>query len=399
VRRLSDRVRSLGDALSEDDIPHTELPDARAGVADFRRALFAQTPRVWVTPLLVGINVAVFVGMIATGVDIFSPTVDSLIKWGANYGPRTTAGEWWRLLTNVFLHIGALHIAMNMIGLWQIGFLVERLLGNRGFLVAYMVSGLCGSAASLVWNPYAVSAGASGAVFGVYGVLVAYLLRNRGSIPKEILQPLQKSALFFIGLNVVFGLQVKGIDMAAHLGGLVGGFGGGWLVVRQPPPPPSGTPALAPGAGPSPRSSSSRRVLLLAAVGLAVAAAVAALVPRVVDLQAELSDFRATEHNAVELYNGALERHRVRQLSDGDFATIIDQQVLPPWRERQQRFRSLPHLRRAQQKRVDELGAYLALRERAWSMFSQALRNEDESLAKQAQALHRQADAVLKKVE
>jgi rhomboid protease GluP len=215
-------------------IAQPELPDARADVASFRRALYAQTPRVWVTPLLVGINVAVFIAMAAAGVDLWSPSVDSLIRWGANYGPRTTGGEWWRLLTNVFLHIGILHIGMNMLGLWQIGFLVERLLGNRGFLIMYLVSGLCGSAASLFWNPHVVSAGASGAVFGVYGLLVAYLLRNRGSIPKEILGPLQKSALFFIGLNVLFGLQIKGIDMAAHLGGLLGGFGVGLLVVRRP---------------------------------------------------------------------------------------------------------------------------------------------------------------------
>src|SRR5690349_10235474 len=109
----------------------------------FRLGLQRRTPRVWATPVLVAINVVVFGAMVAAGVGLVSPSIDGLITWGANYAPRTTSGQGWRLLSNVFVHIGIVHVAMNMIGLWQIGFLVERLLGNRGFLAVYFFSGVC----------------------------------------------------------------------------------------------------------------------------------------------------------------------------------------------------------------------------------------------------------------
>src|SRR6202011_2677222 len=111
-----------------------------------------------------------FVAMVATGVHWLSPTTADLIKWGADYGPRTTAGEWWRLGSSMFLHLGIIHIAFNMVVLWDIGRFTERLLGNAGFLIVYVLSGLFGSLASVLINPHIPSAGASGAVFGLYGV-------------------------------------------------------------------------------------------------------------------------------------------------------------------------------------------------------------------------------------
>jgi rhomboid protease GluP len=115
--------------------------------------------------------------------------VGSLIAWGANYGPDTiTNGQWWRLLTSMFLHIGIVHLAFNMIVLLQIGPFVERLVGNVGFLIVYFVSGFAGNVTSLVWNPYTVSAGASGAIFGLYGLLLGFLLMSRrDSIPTDVL--------------------------------------------------------------------------------------------------------------------------------------------------------------------------------------------------------------------
>jgi rhomboid protease GluP len=377
--------------VSDDQVPQganlgtDERSVGLSGPVQFRLALFTQTPRAWVTKLLVGINVAVFVAMVASGVGAFNPAVDSLIKWGANYGPLTTGGQWWRLLTSMFIHIGVLHIAMNMIGLWQIGFLVERLLGNRSFLVAYVLSGLCGSLASITRNPFVVSAGASGAVFGVYGVLIAYLLRHRGSIPREVLQPLQKGALFFVGLNVFYGFQVKGIDMAAHLGGLIGGFVVALLVSR----PLAAVPARA----------SAVRPLLIAVIGIAAVAGVAALLPRVPDLQGELERLQAMERGAIARYNGGLERNGAGQLSDVQLARIIDEEVLSPWRTGEQRLRSLGRLPREQTTRVNRLLRYMELRDQGWSKFSQALRANDVALAKEAQALQRQAEDLRKEMD
>ena len=211
--------------------PEEGPPENR--LVEFQHTLLQLTPRVYVTPVLIGLNVLVFIAMVATGVSPFSPTVADLLRWGADFGPLTTQGEWWRLLTGTFVHVGLLHILLNMWVLATAGPLVERMLGNVGFLVMYLVAGLVGSVASLFWNPLLVSAGASGAIFGVYGALLGLLLRSHGSIPTQALAQLRNSGLGFLGFNLIFGIMQPNIDSAAHVGGLVGGFLCG-VVLRQP---------------------------------------------------------------------------------------------------------------------------------------------------------------------
>ena len=139
----------------------------------FGQRLVAATPRVWVTHLLVFANVAVFLAMLADGAGLFESNSAVHLRWGANFGPVTKEGEWWRLAACTFLHFGLVHLAMNMWALWGAGGLVERLYGNLAFLSIYLFAGLTGSFASLYWNAdKVVSAGASGAVF-------AYTVRSR----------------------------------------------------------------------------------------------------------------------------------------------------------------------------------------------------------------------------
>ena len=162
-------------------------PPAQDPATEYARTLEALTPGVWLVPGVLAVNVLVFVIMAASGVSPMEPTVDGLIHWGANFGPLTTGGQWWRLLTSMFVHIRLFHIGMNMFVLWDIGRFMERLLGRGGFLVMYLFAGLAGSLASLAWNPFVVSAGASGAIFGLYGGLFAYLARFRHVIPAQSL--------------------------------------------------------------------------------------------------------------------------------------------------------------------------------------------------------------------
>src|SRR5215207_9280572 len=112
-----------------------ELAQQRA--AEFGRVLRELTPRVFVTPALVAINIVVFVAAVLSGVHIMNPSTGDLLKWGADFGPNVLAGEWWRTFTCTFLHIGVIHIAMNMFILATVGPFVERLVGNTGFLVLY----------------------------------------------------------------------------------------------------------------------------------------------------------------------------------------------------------------------------------------------------------------------
>lgn len=208
---------------TEDPLPHSEAAEVDQA-ADFRSLLTKLTPRVIVTPILVAFNVLVFILMVISGVDLISPGVQDLLRWGADFGPKALSGEWWRLITCIFVHIGLLHLVLNMWVLLTAGPLVERMLGNTGFLTMYFVAGLTGSFASLFWNPMLVTAGASGAIFGIYGALLGLLLRHQGSIPTRTLSQLRDSGVSFLFVNLIYGMTQKNIDTAAHLGGLVGGF-------------------------------------------------------------------------------------------------------------------------------------------------------------------------------
>lgn len=210
------------------------VPRIVSPIAVFRNDLFTATPRVFVTHLIIAANVAVFVLMILTGPGaIFSPTAAQMIRFGAGYGPYTTNGQSWRLFTEMFVHFGIIHIGMNMYCLWMAGPFVERLFGNFPYLVIYLFSGLLGSVLSLHAHPQSLSAGASGAVFGVYGALLGYLVVQRGTVPPTILKSLSKSAGLFVFYNFALGLAVKQVDLYAHGGGVVGGFLLGALLSRK----------------------------------------------------------------------------------------------------------------------------------------------------------------------
>jgi rhomboid protease GluP len=176
-----------------------------------------------VTQIILGINVAVFLGMALAGVSITDPTSRELIQWGANSGRLTLAGDWWRLVTCMFVHIGILHIALNMWCLWSLGALAESLYGPWMFGVVYLISGIGGSLASIAWHPYGVSAGASGAIFGLAGALIASYRLGEFSAPGSVVSGTFRSVLAFAGYNLVLGGISSSTDNAAHLGGLATG--------------------------------------------------------------------------------------------------------------------------------------------------------------------------------
>lgn len=199
----------------------------------FRNALFAMTPRIFVTQIVSAVTVAVFIIMVLQGVHWMSPSIQDVLSWGGNYAPYVLyKGEWWRLFTSMFLHFGLIHLAFNMWVFWDVGQLVERLIGPVGLLVLYVLSGLLGGLASVAWNVNVVSAGASGAVFGVFGALMGFVFTQKESIPKVLLASLKKSGFTFLAVNILFGMSIKGIDMAAHMGGLVTGMICGAILSR-----------------------------------------------------------------------------------------------------------------------------------------------------------------------
>lgn len=217
--------------------PNYEQVQRSGAVMTFRQLLAISTPRYFIAPTLVGFNVAIFALMALLGVPVFNPAASQLFAWGANYGPATLNGQWWRLLSSIFIHGGIIHLALNMQCLWQLGKLTERLYGNWAFLALYILSGLGGSVASLWWHSNTVSVGASGAIFGVAGGLVAFLYRGKLPLPRAATQSILLSTLTFVGYNLLYGAASTGIDNAAHIGGLATGALVGALLTRPLPPP------------------------------------------------------------------------------------------------------------------------------------------------------------------
>jgi rhomboid protease GluP len=200
------------------------------------------------TYLLVGINCAVYVAMALRGVSMWSPTVDQLMNWGADRaGNVLVYGEWWRIVTAMFVHAGFIHIATNMWCLWNLGLLAEPLMGSVGLLAVYILTGAAGNLLSTLvnwsssysdWMKYhdvgvfPAGAGASGAVFGIAGALIILLKSRRLPIPEYELKRLRKSVIYFAAINLVIGLSVNigsrltgvAIDNPAHIGGCLCGL-------------------------------------------------------------------------------------------------------------------------------------------------------------------------------
>ncbi len=189
-----------------------------------------------VTQIFFGINVAVFLGMLFAGVSIMdNPASQDLVRWGANFGPYTLGGQWWRLLTCVFVHGSLLHIAFNMWCLWDLGALAESLYGHWTFAIVYLLAGIGGSLGSVFWNPNVLSVGASGAIFGIAGALIASFYLGEFSLPRAAIAGTLRSVVTFVGYNLVFGAVMSRVDNAAHIGGLVTGLVLGALIAKLAP--------------------------------------------------------------------------------------------------------------------------------------------------------------------
>jgi rhomboid protease GluP len=213
------------------------------------------------TYLLVGVNCAVFLAMVAHGVSAINPSPQQLLHWGADSaGAVLIGGEWWRIVTAMFVHVGFLHLATNMWCLWNLGLLAEPLLGSAGVLAVYILAGAAGNLLSTLrnwWSAYPElmemakryhgpipldqilglfppGAGASGAVFGIAGALIVLLKSPRLPVPPRELKKLRRSVIFFAAINLVIPLAVNAgaeavrsglrVDNMAHLGGCACGL-------------------------------------------------------------------------------------------------------------------------------------------------------------------------------
>lgn len=200
---------------------------------DFATRLAQATPRTWATRAIVVGNVVVWLAMLAAGTDPMRPDVQGLIDWGANLLPLTV-DQPWRLMTATVLHAGLVHLGFNMWVLWDAGRIAERFYGSVQFLLIYLIAGLFGSLASLFFAARTgVSVGASGAIFGVVGALLAAVLTKQSKLPPGLAAGMRSSMLLFVGYSLFMGFISSFIDNAAHIGGLVSGFAAAVILAER----------------------------------------------------------------------------------------------------------------------------------------------------------------------
>jgi rhomboid protease GluP len=191
------------------------------------------------TYFLLAVNIAVFLWMVIHGVSPTRPSIPQLLHYGANNPADVLNGQWWRLITATFVHIGMIHIATNMWCLWNLGLLGEPLLGPLGLIAVYLITGVSGNLLSIAWDlifgsqpqlVLGVGAGASGAVFGIAGILIILLSNRRLPIPWCELKRLRTAVVRFAAINLVIGASTIvfnagiRIDNSAHIGGFLSGL-------------------------------------------------------------------------------------------------------------------------------------------------------------------------------
>jgi len=210
-----------------------------------RRSRWAAAPA---TYLLIGINCGVFIAMVAQGASMWMPSLDQIMHWGADRSSNVLIyGEWWRIVTAMFVHVGLLHLATNMWCLWNLGLLAEPLMGSAGLIASYTLTGAAGNLLSTLVNwwrfhddwikfhdptVFPAGAGASGAVFGIAGALIVLLKSRRLPVPPLELSRLRRSVIYFAAINLVIGFSINfgtgltgvAVDNSAHVGGFLCGL-------------------------------------------------------------------------------------------------------------------------------------------------------------------------------
>jgi rhomboid protease GluP len=193
----------------------------------------------WPDPIftysLIAANVAIFGLMVFKGVSFWSVNELDALHWGANYAPLSISfqfHQFWRLFTSNFIHLGFVHLAINMVFLWALGRIAEYFFSSFDFLLLYTYTGFCSALLSVIWEPMSTSAGASGAIFGLSGVLLILLLRDVLPIEKESREKLLTGVIQFTVLNLFVGgaqnylpgIFHARVDNAGHIGGLLSGM-------------------------------------------------------------------------------------------------------------------------------------------------------------------------------
>ena len=359
--RLRERaIVLLRQLLAEARLQHADL-------APFRAALRARTSFLVVTPLVAVLNVAIFVLMIFGAHALSDPA--TLVGWGANYGPRTTNGEWWRLVTSTLVHHGFLRMVIDVAALVQLGMILERLAGRWATAAVYCAAAAAAGLVNLSVYPMAVTSGPSGAMFGLYGLLFATIARTSRNPhidddepdPQTVIVP--RSALLWLipasALCILSALTDDGFAFKANMLGLLAGLTGGLVMA----------------GGITYHLPSPRRVLATAAVTLALIVARAVPMRGVTDVRPEISRIVALEGRTTDAYQTALDRFKKGAISADQLAAFIDRTIVPEFAAAGVHLKAIHGVPAEQQPLVTGAEEYLRLRSTSWHLYSEQWRS------------------------
>jgi membrane associated rhomboid family serine protease len=370
-----------------------------ADLAPFRAMLRARTKYLLLTPVLVAITVGLFVAMIVGPGALTAP--ETLIAWGANFGPRTTNGGWWRLLTSTFIHVSFLRMVVEVIVLAQIGMFLERLVGRALLATVFVSAGLLAGLINVSAYPMAVSGGTSGAIFGLYGLLLASIARSirfRPAVevaesiglhsladesqladdshlmegadqqssqeidPQPLVVP-RSALMWLIPATVLFlisALSNSGFVFKANGVGLVLGFAAGLVLT----------------AGITEHLPDIRRVGIAAAVAAVALIAYAVPLRGIADVRGDISRIIALEDQTAGTYQSALEQVNRGKMTADALAQLIEQKIVPQLESADTHLRSIRGVPPEHQPLVANADEYLKLRAASWRLYAQSWRNK-----------------------
>jgi len=327
-----------------------------SGGEAFYIALKARTRWPVITPAIAITYLMVFGLLLVGSGSIGDPR--TLIDWGSSVGTRTTNDEWWRLATAMFVHVGIIHLVAEIAGLVQVGLVVERLVGRFAFAVVYVASGVLAGLWSLTLHPVSVQAGAAGAIFGIYGLLVATLLmglvqRSSLTVPPRVLLGLWPGVVLFI----VYNTLTEGLFSEAMQAGLVVGFTGGMLitgrVISEKPP--------------------IRRVGAVLAATVAIIVTVASPLRGFADISGEMARVKEGEERTARTYDTAVDRFKSGRLSAQELAKLADR-IVGELQSMQTKLASLDNVPAEHWPMVEKACEYLKLRQDSWRLRAEGLR-------------------------
>ena len=332
-------------------------------IEPFRETLRARTRIAPVTPLIAVANLAVVAGM------FFHPQLmndpDPMISWGANFGPRTANGEWWRLITTLFVHVSVLDLMVCLLAFVPLGLILERIVGPAAFAAVYLTAGLFSSLFMLSAFPVAVSAGAAGAVAGVYAFMLAVLLWGISQRPRLVLPLITIKLLAICGGLFVAYSWLTGAAAVVVVGFASGLFAG--LTVSR---------------GVNTRRTPAIRMAATVATMACVAIVTAVPLKGITDARREIEIVLETETQTAQAFKAALQDFTDGRMTDKALAVVIDRVILPELDYVSGRLAQVDRnlVPKGQVPMITAAEEFLTLRNESWTLRANALRSGKMSI-------------------